>query len=86
MFVYSFIVFKYAYTCEFNPTERIIHFRENWLKISGSWEEAECRDLRSKRKYFRGAEDFFRYFGRSMHYYKGERELRHPPGGPYIHI
>ena len=36
--MYKFIVFK---VCEFNPMERTLHFRENWLTFWGIWGEAE---------------------------------------------
>ena len=48
--------------------ERKIHFIENWLIFFGFLGEVELilRIWGAKEKYFQGAEDFFRDFGRSM--------------------
>ena len=52
MLLHSFIVL----VCEFNPMERKIHFRENWLIFLEIWGEAEFfRDLGSKGKILSGS-------------------------------
>ena len=78
--MYSFIVF---YVSEFNPMERKIHLRENWLIFLGICGEAELilRIWGAKEKYFQGAEEFsIRDLWRSMHYYQGSREHIPPLG------
>ena len=78
--VYSWKVFKLA---NFNPMERKIDFRENWLIFLGIWGEAELilRILGAKEKYFEGTDELsFRDLGRSMHYFQGSWEYRTPGG------
>ena len=63
--------------------ERNIDFRENWLIFWGTWGEVELilRICGAKEKYFHGAEEFsFRDLGRSMQYFQGSGEHRHPLG------
>ena len=60
--------------CDFNPTERKIHFRENWLIFWGNLGEAEIilGICEARQNTFRELmKKIFRDFGRSMHYFKG---------------
>ena len=68
--------------CDFNPTERKIHFRENWLIFCGIWGEAVLilGICEARQNTFRKLRFFFRDLGRSMHYFKGAREHRLPLG------
>ena len=71
-----------------NPTERKIHFRENWLIFCGIRGEAVLilGICEARQNTFRELRIFFRDLGRSMHYFKGGREHRLPPGRPQERI
>ena len=74
-----FCIASKFFVCKFNPTERNIHFRENWLIFLGIWGETELilGIFRAKAKYFQGAEEIILMdLGRSMHYFQGAREPR----------
>ena len=78
--VYSFIVFKLA---NFNPMERKIDFRENWLIFLGIWGEAELilRILGAKKNTFRELRNFLSgIWGDQCIIFQGSWEYRAPGG------
>ena len=76
--VYSFIVFN---TCEFNPMERKIHFRENWLIFWGILGEAELilRIWGAKENTFRELRIFFHGFREINALFSGIKGALTPP-------
>ena len=68
--------------------ERKIHFREKWIIFLGIWGEAELffRIWGAKEKRFQGDEEIsYRDLGRSMHYFEGSMEHKHPLGASKLY-